>query len=59
MSSLSHSPVEAVPARGSTSLLVREVWAALTITAMWIAVSVTAVWGPDLITYSSEGATVR
>ena len=56
MSSLPHPPAEALPARGWTSLLVREVWAALTITAMWIAVSVSAVWGPDLVTYSSGGS---
>jgi hypothetical protein len=56
MTSLSHPPAGAVPERGWTSLLVRELWASLAITAMWIAVSVSAVWGPDLVTSSSGGS---
>ena len=56
MSSISHPPAAAAQEQSWISLLrLREVWAALAITAMWIAVAVTAVWGSDLVGTSNDG----
>jgi multisubunit Na+/H+ antiporter MnhF subunit len=50
------SEVAQTPRDWSARLLVKEMWASITIVAMWIAVAASAAWGGDLVTYSSGGS---
>ena len=54
MSTISHDPSRSVaePRRWSGKLLVREMWAALSIAVMWIAVLFAAVYGGDIVSTS-------
>ncbi|MBN1530135.1 MAG: hypothetical protein JW895_13835 [Thermoleophilaceae bacterium] len=36
-------------------ILVREMWAALSISVMWLAVLFAAVFGPDIVSHSNDG----
>ena len=58
MSTISHGPTRlAEERRGwSARLLVREMWASLTIIVMWLAVLFDAIFGPD-ITNTTPGGT--
>ena len=57
MSTVSNPPAGSVPEHGWLSLiLVREVWASLSVAVMWIAVAVSAVWGPDFVSTSGAGS---
>lgn len=58
MSTISHPPTGAAPARGRWLLdLPREMWTSLAITAMWVAVAISAVWGTDFVSSTTGGST--
>lgn len=60
MSSVSTEAPMTVPERSRwyARVLVREMWAALAISAMWLAVLFDALFGPDFVSINGTGANV-
>ncbi len=57
MSSISHPPTEAVPAKRSfAELSVPEMWATLAIIVMWLSVLIDAIFGPDIVSHDVAGS---
>ena len=54
MTTISHEP--SAPARGTSWLYLRDVWASLAISAMWLAVVVVSLWGSDVQTFDVSGS---
>lgn len=58
MSTISHDPSRVADRRRWPGrLLVREMWAALTIAVMWLAVLFAALFGPDIVSTSTSAHT--
>jgi hypothetical protein len=57
MSAITQEPARAAAERRQwpASILVREMWASLAISAMWLAVVFAAVFGPDIVSSSNDG----
>jgi Mg/Co/Ni transporter MgtE len=61
MSTITQEPASAAPERRhrSVQILVREMWASLSIAAMWLAVLFAAVFAPDFVSSDAGGNTTR
>ena len=54
MTTISHEP--STPARRTSWLYMRDLWASLAISAMWLAVMVVSLWGPSIETFDVSGS---